>query len=313
MSITIKQIYSFTLSASLVFGAFMFMTDAIPDVHAQTCSDGDTLGNLRGHAQTDNFGKIYMSTESWNDDAAAMGHSTTTFEFSVSYNRTLNTWDGFGWSPYAGTVDFGEINSDNITARTAEFTDVMGDTAWGNLNPVIDLSEVSYESDPGGFEGRGSHQGYTMINDLEIDQPVGANTVDFSSVRLIKPPCNEAVDLFLSGTSGQRSSYIYQDTCPILKPNITWNTRDIESGSCVTGVGLWSGGSGVKKNDVDSQGELASDKITNENSPVTFKLICTGAGSDSRVTGTAIAQCGTTEGPINPTPNGLLIPVFTEV
>jgi len=318
MSIMIQKIYSITLSAFLVFGVWGFVPNPAHDIaHAQTCVAGDTVGNLQGYAVTDQVGKIYMSTESWNDDATTMGHPTSSYQFSVSYNRNLNTWDGIGWSPYVGLVDFGGVNADNITNRTARMNDIDGNSGWGNWDPVIDLSGVSYDNDPGGFEGSGWNGVYTLSNGADsVDDLVGLGNIDFSNVQLVEPPCAEAVDLILSSSSTGTASTIYNENCDINNVRIRWTTTDIVPGSCVTGEGLWSGGSGQSKSDNNVSGENASGSITSSNSPQVFTLICTGAGSGDDIVGRAIASCGTTTtdpgGPIDPT-DGVVIPEFKEV
>ncbi|MCA9352108.1 hypothetical protein KC866_01840 [Patescibacteria group bacterium] len=296
-----------SIGVGLVLLFVTVLVSGTPTAYAQ-CNPGETSGNLYGVAMTDEIGAIYMSTESWNDDPLGEGHDATTVEFYVSYDRQSNTWNGRGWNPYAGWVDFGGTNAANITARTAEFESVKQDPdSWGNWDPTIDLSPVSYEVDPGEFVGLATNGDYTGGGGgAGDDDYVGAGNIDFSGVELQTTvgSCDETVDVLLNGVN-----ILYQESCPISAPTIQWTTNDITPNSCETGVGLWTGGSGSSR--ADSGSETASANITDSNTPVVFQLHCEGADSGTTVTGTAFASCGTDD-PIDPT-QGIIIPEFREV
>ncbi|MCA9352997.1 hypothetical protein KC901_02340 [Patescibacteria group bacterium] len=304
-----KILYSSFTAGMLLVAGLGFIQFSPTSVYAQ-CTPGETSGNLYGYAETEAIGPIYMSTESWNDDPLEIGHGTTTQEFSVSYNRQTERWDGRGWSPYIGWVDFGQTNSANIIAQTAEFESVLNNPdAWGNWDPTIDLSPVTYTTDPGGFVGLATNGDYTIGGAGETDDDlVGAGWIDFSNVSIetTAGDCDETVNLILDGVN-----ILYQESCPIGAPEIQWTSVDVSD--CETDVGLWaSPGSRPTQN---TSGETAGGSITESNTPVVFKLKCIGDGSGSEVYGTAIASCGsdcTNDDCVDPT-SGVVIPEFKEV
>lgn len=312
-----KNLFTKTLAIAttviMAFGVFAVMPQA---VIAQTCSAGDTPGNLSGYATTDNIGKIYMSTQSWNDDASVEGHATSTYSFYVNYDRNNQLWSGRGWNAYVGWVDFGETDPSNSTSRQAEMESISNDPdAWGGWNPIIDLSGVSYTTDPGGFVGFGTNGEYTIDGGGSGDDDlVGAGNVDFSNVILDDQPCDERVDLTLNNVNT-----LYRQNCDISAPTIRWTTTGIVSGSCESHAGPWLGGLGVSKPDENLAGDVTAVDITSTNSPEAYVLKCTGSGSGANVFGEAYASCGTSDpsdpsdsDPIDPT-TGIVIPEFKEV
>jgi len=268
------------------------------------CTSGQTSGNLSGYATTENIGRIYMSTESWNTYETP----NTSTSFSVTYDQQTNTWDGRGWNEYVGWVDF------NI--REAELSGPRDNpTAWGNWYHVVDMSEVTYILDPGEFQGIGTNAEYTSNNGgSSTDDPVGAGDVSFTNVQLDNEPdpgCDEYVDILLNGVN-----ILYKETCNISSPTISWTTTDVSN--CVTDGGLWQN-PGTRGT---SGSQTASGSITEANTPVRFKLKCIGNQSGSEVTGIAFASCGPINdddddddgdgNPIDPT-SGVVIPDFKEV
>ena len=297
-----KKIYSITITFALI--ATSLVIAPASEVYAQ-CVPGETPGNLYGYAMTDEIGAIYMSTETWNDDPLSEGHATTSEEFFVSYDRQLDLWSGRGWNPHVGWVDFGDINAANITARTAEFESIKNNpAAWGNWDPLVDLSPVVYETDPGGFEGFATNGDYTIGGgDGSNDDYVGAGNIDFSNVGLQVVPstCDEAVNVLLNGVN-----ILYNESCSISAPTIQWTSVDVSN--CQTSAGLWSS-PGLRGT---TGSETASGSITTGNTPLVFRLKCIGDGSGADVFGTAIASCGTGPDIIDPT-TGIVIPEFKEV
>ena len=309
MKNVVKKTHSLLLVAILVAASLAVFSPTTKQVSA-ACDPGETSGNLYGYADTEAIGPIYLSTETWNDDPLGTGHEATTEIFSVTYNRSINRWDGRGWSPYIGWVDFGETNPINSTSQQAEFESVGNNPElWGDWDAIIDLSPVSYTTDPGGFTGLATNGDYTIGGAGESeDDLVGAGWIDFSGVTLETTTggCDEAVNLILDG-----ANILYRETCPISAPEIQWTSVDVSN--CETDVGLWnSPGSRATQN---TSGETAGGDITESNTPVVFRLKCVGDGSGNDVYGTAIASCGsdcTNDDCIDPT-SGIVIPQFKEV
>lgn len=302
----------------LVMGFVPTLNVAPEYAYAQNCNPGETSGNIRGYAMTDHIGAIYMNTESWNADPLGLGNTPTSVYFSVSFDRQTGFWSGRGWNAHVGWVDFGEVDPSLSYSKQARFeASAANPQSWGGLEPIIDLSAVSYVNDPGGFVGLGTNGDYSISGgSTTLDTPVGARYVDFSNVilDLTVGDCNERVDILLNGVTT-----LYREQCPIPAPVIQWTTNDVTN--CIATQGLWSGMKGV------SGQELASGMITESNQPVTFRLSCTGVGSGGTVYGDAIASCGEVTGPepdpgnpgggtgpviIDPT-TGLPIPDFREV
>ena len=306
MKTQMKIVYSFALTLVLVLGGFALGSQ--PSQVLAQCVPGETTGNLYGVAQTEAIGPIYMSTLTWNDDPLGVGHPATSQIFSVSYSQTTGLWDGRGWSPYAGWVDFGETNAANISLQQAQFESVLNDpSGWGNWDPNIDLSPVSYSTDSGSFIGLATNGDYTVGGaGSGEDDLVGAGWIDFSTVTLditLGDDCDENIDLILDG-----SNILYRDTCPIAPPTIQWTSTDVSN--CETDIGLWAS-DGLRPTQ-NTSGETAGGSITTSNTPVVFRLKCIGDESGNDVYGSAIASCGDDDGPTDPT-SGIVIPEFKEV
>lgn len=314
------KIYGLILTCALVVSGIMMSVNNNPEpVYAQTCNAGDSVGNLFGYAtmsnlpSTDSKDRIYMSTESWNDYESV----TTSQQFAVNYNRQTGTWGGRGWSPEIGWVDFGENHPLNVTNKTATFEEIRTDTNgdWGNWNPIIELSDVSYNSDPGGFVGQGANADFTGNSNIGHDDYIGAGYIDFSNVQLIESPCNEYVDVTLNNTN-----ILYQSSCDINNPTIRWTTTNIVPGSCQTAGGAWQGNAnGASKPDNNTGNSEQAGDITTTNTPQIVRLQCEGAGSGATIYGEAYASCGEiADCPpgetciIDPT-TGVVIPEFKEV
>lgn len=288
MKKNIKKMYSFvTVMAFALALAFPIIGTSPEVVHAQMCNPGQTSGNLGGYAYSPHIGNIYMSTEAWNEHES----SETTVSFSVSYDTQLQVWTGRGWNPYVGWIDFGGENTILTWYRQAQMESVVTDpSAWGYMNSIIDLSEVVYSTNAGSFVGYGTHGDFTIDGGtITTDTPVGAQLIDFSNVILDLDPgdCHERVDVLLNG-----QPVIYRQVCPIPAPLIQWASQDVTN--CTATQGLWTGDKGP------SGEEFASGSITGTNTPVTFRLSCTGVGSGATVYGEAYASCGEGSGPGDP-------------
>lgn len=322
-----KKLYSFGITTALLVTSFAFLPPQ-QIVNAQACIPGESPGNLFGYAWSDEIGPIYMSSETWNADPLSEGHAQTSVGFYVTFDRQISLWGGRGWNPVVGWVDFGEVDSANIAQRRAEFESIKNNgDAWGDLESKIYLGNetvelypgdfyevpgITYETETGSFEGLAWNGTSTMAGSGPGDDDiVGAGSINFANVQLETEltNCDEAVNIVLNGVN-----VLYQETCSISKPTITWTSVDVSN--CRTNVGLWSlpGERGTSGN------ELASGDITLANTPVIFRVRCTGDGSGASVYGTAYASCGPSTGctnpdgcnPIDPT-TGIVIPEFKEV
>ncbi len=276
-----------TIGSLLILASFGLTLSATispaPQAYA-ACTASSTSGNLAGHAVTDNLGNIYMSTEAWN---AAFPSDTTTIKFSVEFDRETGYFSGRGWNEDAGWVNF----SYDITGREALFEVPPTDPEdWGNWNGLIDLSNVTYSTSSGSFVGLGSNAEYTGGDD-DDDDLIGAGDIDFSTVTFKDADdlCPESVNLFLNNRT-----ILQQTSCDISAPTIAWTTEGITTGTCEIVEGLWGSGqsSGDSITDNNTTGETASGAITTANSPVSFRIKCTGDTSGDDVYGTAIAKCG---------------------
>lgn len=284
----LKKIYSITLGIAMVFGVYTFFGEQAPSVDAQSCSTGQTSGNLFGYLETDNIGYIYLSTESWNDDPLGEGHGTTNQGFSVSYDRLTDRFDGRGWSPYVGWVDFGEVMQSHSTNKVAEFEAPSNDSdSWGNWNPIIDLRNVTYQTDPGGFVGQGYNGDYTYVNDEEHDNAVGSGYVSFENVAIVEPICSQFVSLTLNGQSD-----IYRNTCPVNETiTINWASENVSN--CRETSGNWSG---PNLNNLPNPYQNGSDytftgNVTASSPSDTVTISCIGDNGQT-VTDSAQISCG---------------------
>ncbi len=298
-----------------MIATFIFAGFSHPQTTYAQCTSNDDSGNLYGYADTENFGRIYMSRTSWNDFEATQ----TTQPFSVSYNRQNDTWSGRGWNEIMGWVDFGETNSDNISLRRAEFESALANPGdYGNLVPQIYLGDenivlqtgetisvagVAYSTNSGSFVGSGWNGDYTIANVGNGDDvAVGAGEITFANVSLVESPCQEYVDLLVNG----EETY-YQETCPITNPTLTWNTTNVNN--CVIGSDNWSSPQGTSIGTSGSQNANVS-----VNPSETFSLNCTGTQSGNTIQGIAIAVCGpTTGGGDDPVVDNVVAPDFKEV
>ncbi|MCI5051454.1 MAG: hypothetical protein MRY57_04040 [Candidatus Pacebacteria bacterium] len=308
MNISMKKIYSVLTAGALVFGFLAFMPDA-KNVNAQACAAGQTAGNLYGYLETDEIGYIYLSTETWNDDPLGEGHGTTTQQVSVSYDRQAGTFSGRGWSPYAGWVDFGEVNTSNTADEIAEFESPKNDPdSWGNWDPVIDLSGIGYQTDPGGFTGTAFNGGYTYLPDGSQDEFVGAGDISFENVSIIEPVCSQFVSLTLNGASN-----IYQSSCPVSGTiQINWASENVTN--CFVDSSNWniSNNSSVPDEYQSGNNYTFTGSVTDSNPTDTVRIRCTG-GNGQTITDSALVQCGSTVTPPTPGTGGTVIPNYTEV
>lgn len=304
MKISQKKLYTFALTAVLVFGIY----SQIPQkqVAAQACAAGQTAGNLYGYLETDEMGFIYLSTESWNDDLAGEGHEPTSLTFSASYDRQTNRFNGRGWSPYAGWVDFGEINTSNSANQIAEFESMKNNPGdWGNVTPEINLSSVNYQTDPGGFNGSAFHGNETSPGDN--GNLYGAGNIDFSNVSIIQPACTQYVSLTLNGASD-----IYRSSCPVSGTiQINWASENVAD--CFVDSNNWSAANNSSLPDEYQNGNnYTFTGNVNDSSPQdTVKIRCLGSNGQT-VTDSATVSCGSTVTPPAGT-DGFVIPTYQEV
>jgi len=312
-----KKLYSLVLAVVLVFGIY----SQIPkqNASAQFCQSGQTSGNLFGYLITEKMGNIYLSTESWNDDPAGEGHDPTTELFSTSFNRQTNQFNGRGWSPYAGWVDF-DTNSSN---QIAEFEDIKANQSqWGNLTYTIDLSNLFYATDPGGFVGVGKHQQGTSPDDG--GNVFGGYDINFENVSLIEPQCVQFVTLTLDGFTNQ----VHFDSCPVGgKVWINWASENVNN--CVVDSDNWSNAFNAPMSiEENVPNELQNGNSyyysgfeINTNSPQSnpISIKCLGINGQSE-TSSAIISCGDNNDDGNDNGNNdddeigsITIPTFIEV
>ncbi len=305
----------------------VFWFTSVPDIaQAQTCDFNDTPGNLFGYIVTDNLGPIYVSTESWN---AANPADPTNVSFYVNYNRHSRVWSGRAWNESVGWVNFeydkGVQQDDGSFKKRARFVAPGtayddGTDEWGNWPGIIELdatmtvngtsiTPVRYSTnDKGGrFIGLGIDANLTGGGDPKDDEYVGSGILDFSNVNYVDSKCNENISILVGGeTSPHRN-------CPISKPLIQWNSNNVENCEIVVvnGKSLWDVlTNDPYRNNENATGERADGDITLENTPVTFKLKCTGDKTGADIFGESTASCGESD-PIPET--GVIIPVFKEV
>ena len=308
-----QQLHSFTLATALVFSVFAGLTSQTPIAHAQ-CTAGSSNGNLFGYATMSNIdgsandNRIYMSADSWDAEESV----TTNQNFSVFYDTADDTWSGRGWSSEIGWVDFGP-------SRQAVFEEIQADTGtWGNWNPIIDLSNVTYNNDPGGFNGLGTNAGtdafYTGVVNPILDGHVGAGFIDFSNVSLVDSPCNEFVDM----TINNNESY-HQPLCPVDDPIIRWSTTNIVPGSCVATSGIWQPGViGQTLSDNNTGTSITGTDVTTADTSFFIRMECEGVDSGNTILGQAAVSCGDRDpgdpvDPGDPGVGGTVIPEFREV
>jgi hypothetical protein len=307
MKKTLKKIYSIALGLLLVLGIYSQIPKNPDQVQAQApCVGGQTAGNLYGYLETDEMGYIYLSTESWNDDLAGEGHDPTSEVFSVGFDRQTNRFSGRGWSPYAGWLDF-ETNS---TDQIAEFESMRpeNDTnnTWGNLTPVIDVSNISYQTDPGGFVGTAFHGNET--GDDDNGTLYGAGNINFSNLSIIDPACTQFVSLTLNGASD-----IYRSSCPVGGTiQINWASENVNN--CFIASDNWSATiNTLLPNEYQSGNNYTyiGSAVNNSNpqsNPI--KITCTGSNGQN-VSDTARISCGSTVEP--PITGGIVVPTYQEV
>lgn len=282
----ISHILSVSFALSLLFGQ---------GVVAQTgpvCGeDIITSGNIRGYADSDNTGPIYLSTESWNEENQG---NEITVQFSVEYDRQTNSWSGTGWNSSVGWINFGQIGPRTAIIEAAE----ESPAEWGNLDPIIDLSDVYYHTDAEkspsgqvGFAGLATNGNYTANGaNQSNDNASGMGLINFENANLLTEPnpCdeyfNEYVDIYLNGVPS-----LYSPECPISAPNIRWTTTDIVSGTCVPTDGDWQN-KNTPRPGLSGQ-ERAASGVTDTNKYQLFRLTCQGV-SGNEITGKAIISCG---------------------
>lgn len=292
------------LTAVLVFGIY----SQIPQkqVSAQACAAGQTAGNLYGYLETDEMGFIYLSTRSWNEDLAGEGHDPTSTLFSVSYDRQANTFNGRGWSPYAGWVDFGEVTTSNSANQIAEFESMKNDSdSWGNVTPEIDLSSIGYQTDPGGFFGTAFHGDETSPDDN--GDFYGAGNIDFSNVSIIPSECTQYVSLTLNGVSD-----IYRSSCPVGGTiQINWASENVSN--CFVDSANWSAANNSSVPDEYQSGNnyTFTGNVNDSNPQDVVRIRCLGSNGQT-VTDSATISCGSTVTPPAGT-NGFVIPNYQEV
>lgn len=283
------KVYSNTIT-NTAFAASISKGDGKDGKDGKSCNG--TSGNLYGYIDTDNLGRIYLSTESWNDENVG---NTTTTNFSVNYDRQMGIWSGRGWAAgtnATGAIGWVDFSYDQVNHKV-RFVIPGNDYdnhilyTWGNWNAIVDLSRVNYSSQNGSFQGLGSdsHQDTGGIfSDLE-DDPIGSSTWTFDHVQFQDPACPEHVNLFLNGTS-----YLHKNKCDIEKTLIQWTTENVTN--CTATAGLWTLNTSRPTQNTGTSVH-ANASITEANTPVIFKLTCTGLSDNQPVVGTAIASCGT--------------------
>ncbi|MGB0925145.1 MAG: hypothetical protein ACPGTS_00365 [Minisyncoccia bacterium] len=217
----------FSLAAfSMVFVFFVYPED-INTANAQLCGTpgSDLMGYIIVTNPVDGSDKIYISTDSWNNDPVNSANQTSEI-FSVEFDTTTNEWSGQGWMDNIGWIDFGTPNTtDEATIRDMD-NDPM---AWGNANPIIDLGSVSYNNTTDVFVGVGENYGFTGVNDDQYDDEIGLGDLNFDNVSFGVTPCNPSVNVLISGASSQ---------CSTGNADVIWNTRDVNS--CETFGGGWA-------------------------------------------------------------------------
>jgi hypothetical protein len=320
-----KTIYSFALSAALVLGVYTQIPQEKAIAQAP-CSAGQTGGNLYGYLETDNIGYIYLNTETWNEDPRGEDHGTTTETFSVSYDRQNRQFSGRGWNPYVGWVDFGETNSLNSIEQRLEFesmgeSDVNGN--WGNWEQFTDISQIVYQTDPGGFRGRAFNGDETYLNSentefngTQEDENVGAGLIDFSKVSIVEPECVQYVNLTLNG----RSTNLNRESCPVGGIiNINWASENVED--CRVDSRNWNKNLGdnlpenyTSGSEYTFTGNVTADSPSDEG---IVRISCTGINGQ-RVSDIKNITCGTptpcdTDANPNCPSGGAVIPTYIEV
>ena len=306
-------------AAALVVTSFTAFNYPMNQAQAQ-CTSGDLNGNLFGYATMSNlsepYNRIYMSTDSWND----FEPTETTVNFGVSYDRIGEKWDGKGWSPEIGWVDFGGEDPSLSDLRQARFTEIpilqSGQIdKWGGWNPIIDLANVFYSSDPGGFVNSGTNgfipdEYNTGDNNTTLDTPVGVSFVDFSKVTLQQQSlgCNEFVNLLVNDVS----SY-YQPNCPIPNPTLSWATENTLAGSDVCRVVNSSSVNGVWNNPESPRSDSGSEEGVNVPegmSPSYYRIECKSSSVPGQYIQSNVvkAACGE-QPPCNPGDPGCPDPV----
>ena len=285
----LKKIGYSLMVASLVFGySATDMTFAQSGGGTHSCSGAS--GNLYGYIDTENLGPVYLSTESWND----LNGTNTTVNFSVNYDRQMGIWSGRGWA--AGTsatgaigwVDFSynQINDEvRFVAPGNDYDNNIVDT-WGNWTGVVDLSGVVYSNQNGSFQGTGldSHVDTGGVGSETDDDYVGSGEWTFEQVQFQDPACPQNVNLFLEGTSR-----LHRSTCDINNILIQWTTENVTN--CTATAGLWTLNTPRLDQNTGTT-TYANNPVTDANTPVMFKLQCTGAFDNQPVEGIAIASCG---------------------
>ncbi len=288
------------LLAFVVKGSFL--TKTIQKVQAKETAAGENdisacdgnFGNLYGYIQTEHLGKIYLSTESWNHDHQ---DETTDVVFYTNYDRQLGVWSGRGWNEKIGWVDFSYDQMHDIVRFEEpgeDYDNGVKDT-WGNWRGEADLSDVVYAVANGEFHGEGIDRDDDTGGGDAADSPVGSGKWFFDHVQFQDSPCEQSVNLFIGGTP-----YYYQKECPVQKENmvIQWTTENIESGTCQSVAGLWDSTSRPDQNTGTTV--HANAQVTEDNSPVLFKLRCTGKYSGTDIEGIAVAACGKNGDPNDP-------------
>lgn len=264
---------------------------------AQSCNASSTPGNLYGYISSNIISTpIYLSTETWNDDPLGNGNTASTVDFYVNFDRTTSLWSGRAWNETVGWIEF-DIGS---LEKKAYVEDALANLdAWGYWDGMIDLSNVEYSTNAGGFNGIGISSDLTGDGSDLDDVYVGLGELEFSNVSYIESPCGENINLFLNGTP-----VLYNATCPISAPTIKWTSENVSS--CVTDTGPWGTPTGARATQ-NTTGETASAGLSAEGSQI-FRLKCVGDISGASVYGTAIMSCGAGQDPTD----GLIVPNFTE-
>lgn len=313
----LQKFYSIALGFAMVFGAYTYLGEMAQPAQAQTCSANETSGNLSGYLETDNLGYIYLSSQTWNEDPLGEGHGTTAENFSVTYDRIDKRFNGRGWSPYAGWVDFGQINPEHSANNIAEFEDMETNPGrWGNVTPFIDVSNVVYQTDPGGFVGSAYHGEYTYFISEDDDDRSGAGYISFENVSLIDPQCPQYVNLVLNGQTD-----IQRNSCPISGTiNINWAGENVTD--CRATSTNWSGpslGNLPSPSYQTGNAYTYSGTINNNNPTDIVTISCTGENGQI-VTDSANIRCGAPDDPAsNCDPDtefcggGNVIPTYIEV
>ena len=299
-----KKLYNLGITLLVIAG--MFSTGS--QVTAQSCDAyiNQDVNNLLGYIVASDLPSSNQDNHIWvssKDDPWTGGPN-----YGVSYDRDLGIFSGRGWNEGLRVwVDF-----DMGTTDEAQVLDSAGDPIggfqWGYWNGEIKgVDNTIYSTNQGGFitsgtknadiDNDGTPDGtYTWPYDAQYvsgssqnDTPVGMGQLDFSQVVFdtssanIPSECREYVDVLADGKSSKNLS-----TCSADNVTLTWNSKNIDPGSCTTvsnGAPWVSPGA---RQEVNLSGEN-SGTITGKS---IFGIRCLGSITGNQITGNAAVTCG---------------------